>query len=344
MAHDVFISHSAKDKTIADAVCATLEANGVRCFIAPRDIMPGAEWGEAILDAINDSRLMIIIVSSNANASHQIKREVERAVNRGAILIPFRIEDVPLSKSLEFFISTAHWLDALTPPLEIHLQHLAETARLLLKRTGAPTACARCGGNIPAASRFCPLCGEPRPEPPLPPAPVPAPVPVASRSNLYLKIALVVFIIAIAVGVVYLITKPGPIDSANSNTVNSNTVNRSVLANRRVQERVTDSIEAYNEAIQRNPQDVNAYLSRGELYRTRKEYDRAIADHNEAIRLDPKNAMAYSSRARVYMDMSDYDRAIADYKEAVKINPADERSRRTLGRLEDLRNVNRTRQ
>ncbi len=37
MAHDVFISHSSKNKPAADAVCHALEGDGVRCWIAPRD-------------------------------------------------------------------------------------------------------------------------------------------------------------------------------------------------------------------------------------------------------------------------------------------------------------------
>jgi TIR domain len=61
MAHDVFISYSAKDKTTADGVCATLEAKGIRCWIAPRDILPGMDWGEAIIEAINGSRVIVLV-------------------------------------------------------------------------------------------------------------------------------------------------------------------------------------------------------------------------------------------------------------------------------------------
>src|SRR4026207_352885 len=116
MPHDVFISYSSKDKVTADAVCATLEAKGVRCWIAPRDILPGMDWGEAIIDAINSPRVMGVVFSSHANTSQRIKREVERAVSKGLPVIPLRIEDVPLSKSLEYFISSPHWLDAMTQP------------------------------------------------------------------------------------------------------------------------------------------------------------------------------------------------------------------------------------
>ena len=106
MAHDVFISHSAKDKATADAVCAVLESSGVRCWIAPRDVVPGMEWGECIIDAIEQSRIMVLVFSANANTSPQIRREIERAVNHGVAILPMRIENVLPGKALEYSLGT----------------------------------------------------------------------------------------------------------------------------------------------------------------------------------------------------------------------------------------------
>ena len=133
MTHDVFISYSSKDKLTADAICSIFETNGIRCWIAPRDILPGMDWGASIIDAINDSQVMVLILSSNSNASEQVKREVERAVHKSIIIIPFRIEDVQLSKSLEYQLSLTHWMDAITPPLETHIQLLVDEIRPLLR-------------------------------------------------------------------------------------------------------------------------------------------------------------------------------------------------------------------
>jgi hypothetical protein len=102
-----------------------LEARGIRCWIAPRDVVPGVEWGAAIVEAIRGAQVMVLVFSSHANASPQVRREVERAVNAGTVLIPFRIEDVAPADALEYFLGTPHWLDALTPPLEAHLERLA---------------------------------------------------------------------------------------------------------------------------------------------------------------------------------------------------------------------------
>jgi hypothetical protein len=127
----VFISYSSRDKLVADQVCRGLEASGLRCWIAPRDIMAGTEWGGAIIDAISKADVMVLVFSSHANESSQIKREVERAVAKNVRIVPFRIEDVPPSRTLEYFVSTSHWLDAFTEPLETHVGKLVETIRLL---------------------------------------------------------------------------------------------------------------------------------------------------------------------------------------------------------------------
>jgi TIR domain len=132
VAHDVFVSYSSKDKTIADAVCARLEARGIRCWIAPRDVRPGFPYGEEIIDAIHGCRVMVLVLSSHANASAHIPKEIERAVSRGLPIIPVRVEDVTPGKSLDYFIGSVHWLDAFTPPLEQHLESLANTIRTIL--------------------------------------------------------------------------------------------------------------------------------------------------------------------------------------------------------------------
>ena len=146
MAHDVFLSHSVKDKTIADAIVARLESESVTCWMAPRDVMPGADWGESIIDAIESSRIMVLLFSQSANASPQIKREVERAVNKGVYIIPFRVEDTPPAKALEYFISTSQWMDAFSPPLERHLDSLTKTVKAVLSSPPLP------GANVPAQS------------------------------------------------------------------------------------------------------------------------------------------------------------------------------------------------
>jgi formylglycine-generating enzyme required for sulfatase activity len=132
MAHDVFISHSAKDKAVADAVCAALENAGIRCWIGPRDVQPGRSFGGEIARAIKKSEAMVLIFSAHSNNSDQVLREVQLATDSHLHIIQFRIEEVLLNDDLSYFLSTPHWLDALTPPLENHLDRLKTSIRALL--------------------------------------------------------------------------------------------------------------------------------------------------------------------------------------------------------------------
>lgn len=137
MPHEVFLSYSSKNKLVADAVCARLEQHKLRCWIAPRDIAPGADWTVALVDAIQGCRVFVLIFSKDSNVSEQVKREVNLAIGGGRMIIPIRIEDVPLSKQMQYLIGTPHWLDAMTPPLEAHLDRLAATIRAALSGAAA---------------------------------------------------------------------------------------------------------------------------------------------------------------------------------------------------------------
>jgi hypothetical protein len=132
MAHDVFISHSTIDKSVSDAVCAALENAGIRCWIAPRDVQAGRSFAGEITRAIQDSKIMVLIFSAHSNNSEQVLREVQLAVSSHLHMIQFRIEDVLLNDDLKYFLSTPHWLDALTPPLENHLRRLQVSIKTLL--------------------------------------------------------------------------------------------------------------------------------------------------------------------------------------------------------------------
>lgn len=136
--HDVFISYAQQDKPVADAVCARLESRNIRCWIAPRDISPGKNFPEAIIEGIEDGKVVVLIFSSHANKSPHVTRELTNAVNKGRIIIPFRVEDVTPSKSMEYLISVPHWLDAVTPPMEKHIDRLVETVESIINPDQKP--------------------------------------------------------------------------------------------------------------------------------------------------------------------------------------------------------------
>src|ERR1700719_1722526 len=132
MAHEVFISHSSLDKPVADAVCAALEKTTIRCWLAPRDVQPGRSFAGEITRAIQHSKVMVLIFSAHTNTSEQVLREVQLAANSHLHIVQFRIQDVIPNDDLEYYLSTPHWLDALTPPLESHLDRLETSVKALL--------------------------------------------------------------------------------------------------------------------------------------------------------------------------------------------------------------------
>ena len=110
----IFISHSSIDGRVAEGLCSMLENNGIGCFLAPRDIRSGYEYAEEIVYGIDRSDAMILILSNNSNTSPHVLREVERAVSKNIPIIVYRIEDVILTKSMEYFLMTHQWVNGKT--------------------------------------------------------------------------------------------------------------------------------------------------------------------------------------------------------------------------------------
>lgn len=182
MAHDVFLSHSAQNREVADAVCAALEKGAIRCWVAPRDVRPGRTFPGEITRAIQQSKVMLLIFSSHSNNSEQVLREVQLATDSRLPIIRFRIEDVALTDDLKYFLSTPHWLDALTPPLATHIARLELAINELLGRSVEVTGKNVRNDDMPSAAAV-PVASAPAPPAPLaptvPPPTMPPPLPAA---------------------------------------------------------------------------------------------------------------------------------------------------------------------
>ncbi len=106
----IFISHSSSDAVAAAEICRLLEKNQIKCFIAPRDIRSGREYAEEIVNGIDGSQAMVLLMSQASNASPHVLREVERAVSKNVPILVYKLENVELSKSLEYFLMSHQWL------------------------------------------------------------------------------------------------------------------------------------------------------------------------------------------------------------------------------------------
>lgn len=112
MKHDVFISYSSQDKDAAKAICHTLEQNEIRCWMAPRDIPAGSEYGDLIDEAIKSSTVVVVLFSEAAAASLWVKGELNIAFEEQKVIIPFRLDKTPLKGQNRVILNQKHWIDA----------------------------------------------------------------------------------------------------------------------------------------------------------------------------------------------------------------------------------------
>jgi TIR domain len=194
MSHDVFISHSAHNREVADDICAALEKTGIRCWVAPRDVRPGRSFPGEITRAIQQSKVMVMVFSSHSNNSEQVLREVQLATDSHLVIIRFRIEDVALTDDLRYFLSSPHWLDALTPPLSKHIERLQIAIKELLDQSVEVTGKDVAVDDVKVATPpvLTPVAAPPEVTPaappptpiaiaPIMPPPLPSPAPVQKK-------------------------------------------------------------------------------------------------------------------------------------------------------------------
>jgi hypothetical protein len=127
--HQVFISYSKPDQMIAKDLCSYLEAQNIPCWIAPRDVLPGSNFPGSIIEAIDESRVVVLIFSKSSDNSPHVIRELTRAVTRNLLILPFRIEDILPTKNMDYLINTPQWFDAFPLPVQQYFKTLAETIK-----------------------------------------------------------------------------------------------------------------------------------------------------------------------------------------------------------------------
>jgi len=108
----VFLSHSSKDKLVADKICLQLESSGVKCWIAPRDVEPGRDYAEEIFRALQECTLVILVLSADSVASRDVQKEIAIAAAGGLGVLPFKVGEVTLTGALAYHLQSAQWLDA----------------------------------------------------------------------------------------------------------------------------------------------------------------------------------------------------------------------------------------
>jgi TolB-like protein len=143
----VFISYASHDSGIAQRVCSALETAGYPCWMAPRNVIPGTLYADGIVEAIDESTILVLILSAQAIASAHVGREVERAASKRHPIIAFRTDTAPLTPGFEYFLNQSQWIEtgsgggaAITQLVGAVGQHLASGISEPTRAPQAPAA------------------------------------------------------------------------------------------------------------------------------------------------------------------------------------------------------------
>ena len=137
MPHDVFVSYATEDAAKADEVVRALEAAGIHCWIAGRDILPGTNWAAEIEQAIRQSRVMVLVVSPDFNRSVHTPKEIILGIDQKLHIVPIRTVGFQPWGHLRYFLADEQWLDASAEKLEERLNLITQVVRHYLARGSA---------------------------------------------------------------------------------------------------------------------------------------------------------------------------------------------------------------
>jgi hypothetical protein len=169
MADHVFISHGSENRDEAEELCAFIESNGVKAWIAPRDVRPGIDYSEALQSAIENCSAFVVLVTDMANKSPYVRAETEMAFSSHKPIFPVRLTDINPAPGLAFFLKIRHWTDAYGKRRDASLARLSDELRTLSGLAPAAPAPPERGPETPAAA---PPFPDPEPvQAPAPPAP-----------------------------------------------------------------------------------------------------------------------------------------------------------------------------
>ena len=124
--HDVFINYSTKDQPMPDEICETLENNGIKCWIAPRDFKQGKDINSETVRAVKNTKMMILIFSNSSKRGKYVQNDLKIAHNREKPIISFNIDGTNPEEEGEYYLKIQQWISAYPNPEE-HYEKLVNT-------------------------------------------------------------------------------------------------------------------------------------------------------------------------------------------------------------------------
>ena len=133
MNKEVFISYSGINKETAERILGFLEENEIKCWIAPRDVAPGAVFGGEITRGIKNCTVFLVIYSKEAEGSKHVAKEIRLAVDKDKLIITFKIDDSELNENMDYYLGDCQWINAY-PNTEKHFSKLSASISKLISK------------------------------------------------------------------------------------------------------------------------------------------------------------------------------------------------------------------
>jgi len=111
MSAKIFISFASQDRGVAMTLCSALEGRGFKCWISARDILPGENFQIAIVRAIREAKIMLLVFTANSNNSEEMSKELALASQNKLMVVPLRVEDVTPNDAFSYEFATRQWID-----------------------------------------------------------------------------------------------------------------------------------------------------------------------------------------------------------------------------------------
>ena len=127
----IFICFSSKDETVARDVVRHLEGKGLTCWISVRDVPPGQNYQETIVEAVESAKGLVFLFSENSAKSGEIKKELSLAGNANIPVFPLRLAPIMPTGALRYELATRQWIDLFGDPSQA-LNKLADTIKRAL--------------------------------------------------------------------------------------------------------------------------------------------------------------------------------------------------------------------
>ena len=151
---EVFLSYSREDKARVLDLAARLRAAGVNLWIDQSGIDGAALWGETIVHALEEAKVLLLMVTPSAVSSHNVAKEVMLTSERKGHILPVHLEPTTIPPSLKYPLAGIQHIEFFQGDPETNLKAVLRSLQGLgVSLTPPPAATADDNrGNSPTTS------------------------------------------------------------------------------------------------------------------------------------------------------------------------------------------------